>query len=300
MTRRRNLEHHRHSLAEIRNIMNSMKTLAYMETRKLTRFLDAQHAVVESIEEVAADFLGFYPETLPESKDARPVYLLIGTERGFCGDFNHALLKRLQSALPAHPSGSVMLIAVGRKLHALLEDNSYDANVAALIDGASVAEEVTELLGRVVTELAALQDKQGVLSVFCLHHGSDDGILIQKLLPPFEELLNEPPRFAFPPVMNQAPREFLLELTDQHLFAALHEMVYASLMAENRQRMAHLEGAVQHLDDESTELARKINALRQEEIIEEIEVILLSATRPEKKTERRAHVGMTGNNNDKQ
>ena len=54
MTQRRNLEHHRHSLAEIRDIMNSMKTLAYMETRKLGSFLDAQHTVLQSIEEVAA------------------------------------------------------------------------------------------------------------------------------------------------------------------------------------------------------------------------------------------------------
>jgi len=69
MTRRRHLEHHRQSLAEIRDIMNSMKTLAYMETRKLARFLDAQHAVVQSIEDVAADLLSFYPETLPEAQE---------------------------------------------------------------------------------------------------------------------------------------------------------------------------------------------------------------------------------------
>ena len=50
MTRLHELEHQRKSLAEIRDILNSMRTLAYMETRKLARFLDAQHAVVESIE----------------------------------------------------------------------------------------------------------------------------------------------------------------------------------------------------------------------------------------------------------
>ena len=93
MTRRRKLELHRHGLAEIRDIMNSMQTLAYIETRKLARFLDAQHAVVQNIKDVAADLLSFYPEILPEATEATPVYVLIGTERGFCGDFNHALLK---------------------------------------------------------------------------------------------------------------------------------------------------------------------------------------------------------------
>ena len=54
-------------------------------------------------------------------------------------------------------------------------------------------------------------------------------------------------------------------------------MLYTSLMIENHQRVMHLDGAVKHLDDESAEMARKANTLRQEEIIEEIEVILLSA-----------------------
>ena len=273
MTRRRNLESHRHSLTEIRDIMNSMKTLAYMETRKLARFLDAQHAVVKNIEDVAADLLSFHPKTLPEAKETTPVYLLIGTERGFCGDFNHALLKHLESALQTHPSDSPMLIAVGRKLCTLLEG---DARVAAMIDGASVAEEVTTLLNNVVSELTTLQDKHDVLTVICLYHVSENDIVMQKLLPPFQDLLHKPPHFPRPPVLNQSPRKFLVELIDHYLFASLHEMLYTSLMVENHHRVMHLEGATKHLDDESTELARQCNALRQEEIIEEIEVMLLN------------------------
>jgi F-type H+-transporting ATPase subunit gamma len=274
MTRRRNLEHHRHSLEEIRDIMNSMKTLAYMETRKLTRFLDAQHAVVHSITEVAADFLSFHPDIMPEVKQTPPVYLLIGTERGFCGDFNHALLKSLESTLQAHPRDNLMLIAVGRKLYTLLEE---DARLVASMEGPSVVEEVTAVLNQVVSELSTLQAEHGVLTVYCLYHNSKGGILLRKLLPPFQDLLHKPPCFSHPPLLHQSPKEFLVELTDYYLFAALHEMLYTSLMEENQHRVAHLEGAVRHLDDTSAELARQCNALRQEEIIEEIEVILLSA-----------------------
>jgi F-type H+-transporting ATPase subunit gamma len=68
----------------------------------------------------------------------------------------------------------------------------------------------------------------------------------------------------------------MLELVDQYLFAALHELLYTSLMAENQQRVMHLESAVRHLDEELSELNRQINILRQEEITEEIEVLLLS------------------------
>ena len=274
MTRRRKLEHHRQSLAEIRDIMNSMKTLAYMETRKLTRFLDAQHAVVQGIEDVAADLLSFYPEALPEVEETMPVYVLIGTERGFCGDFNHTLLKYLKFTLQEHPPGSPVLIAIGRKLNTLLEG---DARVAAQIDGASIVDEVTSVLSQVVREFSSLQEQNRMLTVYGLYHGGEDGIIMQKLLPPFQHYLHQTPHLAHPPVLNQSPREFLTELTDHYLFAALHEMLYTSLMAENHQRVVHLEGAVKHLDDESAELGRQCNALRQGEIIEEIEVILLNA-----------------------
>ena len=275
MSRRRDLERHRYSLAEIRDIMNSMKALAYMETRKLSRFLDAQHAVVRNIEDIATDLLAFFPETLPTVTEATSVYLLIGTERGFCGDFNHALIHFMESVLRDRAPDDPLLITVGHKLYTLLE---RDPRLAAMIDGAGVVEEITPLLHQLVNELDAIQKKFGALAVYCLYHGSEDGVIMQKLLPPFQDLAHEPTRFSHPPILNLPPEEFLIELIDQYLFAILHEMLYTSLMLENQHRVAHLEGAIKHLDDDAADLTRRCNALRQEEIIEEIEVILLSAT----------------------
>lgn len=277
MTHRRDLERHRHSLNEIRNIMNSMKTLAYMETRKLVRFLDAQHAVVHGIEEVAADLLSFYPETLPEAEESMPLYLLIGTERGFCGDFNQALMRGLETILATRPSGNPLLIAVGHKLAALLED---DARVAARFNGASMAEEITPLLSQIVSGLTQLFAQHGDLTVFSIYHKNEDRIVMQKLLPAFQGLQSGPAQYSHPPVLNQLPRQLLTGLADHYLFAALHEMLYTSLMVENQHRLTHLDGAVNHLDNKSENLARQCNTLRQEEIIEEIEVILLSSGLP--------------------
>jgi F-type H+-transporting ATPase subunit gamma len=273
MTRRRDLEEHRHSLSEIRDIINSMKTLAYMETRKLDRLLEAQQCVVESIEDVATDFLGFYPQTLPQVKETTAIYLLIGTERGFCGNFNHTLLKRLEDSQQSQTPDNTKLIVIGHKLQTLLQD---DARVVASVNGASVAEEVTSLLTGVVNELMALQNMHGGLSVFCLFHNDNDDIVTKRLLPPFEGFSQKKPAYPHSPQLNQSPEMFLADLTEQYLFALLHEMLYTSLMAENYKRVSHLEGAVRHLDDEAEKLTRKCNALRQEEIVEEIEVILLS------------------------
>jgi F-type H+-transporting ATPase subunit gamma len=276
MTRRRDLEAHRATLDEIHEIMNSMKSLAYMETRKLAGLLDTQHAVVEGIEAMAADFLGFYPETLAGSEKTTDVHVLVGSERGFCGDFNATLARYLDAHLEQTAMEPPFLIAAGRKLHPLLESKP---RLSAIIDGASTVDEVAEVIKRLVDAIAALQTQYGPSSVSVLHHAPDaKGIVLNRLVPPFEGFRNGPRRFPYPPVLNLPPQAFFLELTDQYVFAALHEALYASLMAENHRRVRHLEGAVRHLDDRSSALRRKCNALRQEEIIEEIEIILLSAS----------------------
>ncbi|MGF1761578.1 F0F1 ATP synthase subunit gamma [Photobacterium sagamiensis] len=273
MTRRQDLQHHRHSLHEIRNILNAMKTLAYMETRKLSTFLDSQHKVVEGLTEVATDFLSFYPETLPEEMKTTPVYLLIGTERGFCGDFNQAVIRHTKQSLNTPPNIKPTLIVVGRKLYNLLQD---DMHVSARIDGPSVVEEVPAVLDQAVQALADLQAQHPILSLYSVYHSGEEGIVTKKLLPPFEHNRQQPPRFPYPPILNLPPKRFLFDLTEQYLFAALHELLYTSLIEENRRRMIHLEGAVKHLDNLSDELTQQFNVLRREEIIEEIEVILLN------------------------
>ena len=45
-------------------------------------------------------------------------------------------------------------------------------------------------------------------------------------------------------------------------------------LPENRQRLAHMENALSRLDETLAGLALKRNALRQEKIVEEIEVML--------------------------
>ncbi len=278
MSRRRELERHRRGLNEIREIMDSMKTLAYMEVHKLARFLGAQQAVVSGIEAVAADFLAGFPLSLPETREAKMVYLLVGSERGFCGDFNSAVVQHLRPVLQDAPA---LLVATGRKLHPLLEE---EPRVAAWLEGADVVEDVPAVLTRAVDTLLGLQARHGPLTLYVIHHGADGGITTQRLLPPFRGLARTAPRSAYPPLLNLPPEDFLLGLTEHYLFAALHAILYTSLIAENRSRMTHLEGAVRHLDERSAALLGRCHALRQEEIIEEIEVILLSATSPDPAT----------------
>jgi F-type H+-transporting ATPase subunit gamma len=278
MTNRRQVEAHRHSLGEIRDIMNAMKNLAYMESCKLERFLHAQNAVVSTLDAVAADFVTTRPNVLPDTVALHQACLLVGSERGFCGDFNEALLRHMQLDQGGASAGaSPTLVVTGRKLHPLLADH---AGVDAFLDGASAVEEVVPALMRVVATLADLQARRGALTLHALYHGGHKGNIVrQQIMPPFQRYLHQPECFAHAPVLNLSPADFLIELSDHYLFAVLHQIFYASLMAENERRVQHLDAAVDQLDERSLVLQRQTNALRQEEIVEEIEVILLSRSK---------------------
>lgn len=271
MSRRAELEQRLGRLSEITDIMTAMKTMALIETRKFARFMDHQQRLVESIEAACADFLAFHPVFRGTGRAAagdEHLLILIGTERGFCGDFNEALA----AGLAAFPEPKPRLLAVGRRLAAKLEDHP---RLAAWLSGPNVAEEVQPVLDRLMSEIRRQETESAPwarLSV--LSHDADGGVATHVLLPMAPP---EARRFSYPPRLNLDPARFFTDLTEHYLFAKLPCVFHASLLAENRRRLEHMDRALNRVQGKIEDLQRKRNALRQEEIIEEIEVILLSA-----------------------
>ncbi len=274
MSRRRDLETRIHSLNDIREIMNAMKNLSLMETHRLARFLDTQRRVVASIESAADDFLRFHPGLFGSESDCRDVHLLVGSERGFCGDFNESLVRALYRYREAAQGAA--LIAVGGKLAAKL---AGDPRVTDFVSGPSVVEEVDPVLSRLLDRMNRLSPadvRAGPLRLTVFHHDpGKDGVEIS-VLKPFREPESRAAPLAWPPLLTLRPRPFLIGLAEQYLVALLHELLYRSLMAENQRRMQHMDSAVRRLERTSADLLRGRNVLRQEEITEEIEVIMLS------------------------
>lgn len=274
MSRRHELEQHLQVLDEIRDIMSAMKNLSFMEVRKLTRFLSTQRRVVANMESAAADFLGFHPHLLARQENARNVYLLLGSERGFCGDFNEALLLALESHRQSHPQEHAAVIVMGYRLSNKLTD---DPNVTARLDGPAVVEEVQPVLKQLVDALDASQNRRNPLRLTVFHHHPDKAEVNVSVFQPFRKFEDKTAHFGHPPLLNLPPPAFLAELVNHYLFAALHELFYSSLMAENTRRLQHMDNAIHRIEKDSMELSLKKNRLRQEEITEEIEVIMLSA-----------------------
>jgi F-type H+-transporting ATPase subunit gamma len=267
-------------LRELSEIMGAMKNISLMETHRLRRFISTQMRVVENAEAMAEDFLSHYPQGLAPPRKAPAVYLLIGSERGFCGDFNVALLRSLAGDLETSGVSAPVLVPMGRKLCAKLEQ---DPRVAARLESPGIVEEVDGALSRVVETLGGLSpggEPFSPLSLTVLYHESTDHGSSVRVRRPLREFGGKPPRFSHPPVLTMPPDAFFGEWVDQYLFAALYAFFYSSLMSEHQRRLHHLDGAIARLEKQRDRLTRKDQALRQEEITEEIELILLSADEP--------------------
>ena len=277
MTRRAQVHRHLETLDDIGGIMDAMKNIALMETHKLARFVAHQHRVLASIEASAADFLSHHPEFgYRPQPGASGVVVAIGSQRGFCGDFNASLAH----AVPQHRRETAIaplgVLVVGRRLAAKL---GREPGVTSSFDAPSVAEEVQPVLQRLMTALSELQagtrpDEPIAVTVFA-HREGESSVVVRSIVP-VPAAASATAQFPYPPLLNVAPRTFYSALADHYLWAQMHDVFYGSLMAENRRRLRHMESATQRIRDKAALLQQKFNRLRQDEITEEIEVILLS------------------------
>lgn len=278
MTKRRAILQHQQQLSDITNIVNAMKNLAFLETRKLSQGLDQLQAMLESVETATADFLQFYPGYSTSSDSTAELWILFGSERGFCGDFNETLIQALRAQSP------FAVIAVGSRLQSLLEPSL--ANISAspsipmtTVVGASVAEEIVPTLTQLMTSVTAIEGAhpQAMFTLSALYHDNrSQDVRRQVLLPASIETPDKIAAYQQAPHTYLKPHTLYRELIHQRLFIALQQIATVSLMAENQRRIQHMDGAAQHLEKELGESSRRYQQLRQEEITEEIELISLN------------------------
>ena len=169
--------------------MTAMKSLSLVETRKLARFIGHQRRMLANIEAAAADFLHFFP-VAGAAKTQPTILLLIGSERGFCGNFNERVLAALDDLPRWEPAPT--LLVVGHRLGTKLEAHP---DVIARLDGSTVTEDVPAVLNRLMDALhAASQQLSGDgAALFSLAHDAEGEPTLKRLLPLAPP---QPPRLA--------------------------------------------------------------------------------------------------------
>lgn len=273
------LHTHIGQLKEIRSILNAMKNLAFMEIHKLSRLQAMQNQALSNIEQAAMDFLTYNPELQAEEYGIQHTAIVVGSERGFCGDFNESLIQELNDESFTH------VIVIGNRLiNKTAVGNQPDATG---IPGANIVEDVPYVIHQLIETISSSLHNNNVISVTqsgvrltAIYHDQETSKVNMRQLFPLNLQQNKANSYNHPPTLNLEVSDFYSGLIHHYLFAAFHAIIYNALSAENHSRLQHLEAAVKHLDDDIVNLHRKLQTCRQEEITEEIEVILLNSEPP--------------------
>ena len=264
-------------LGDIESIMTAMKNLSSIELIKLAKFLSAGETAMETMETAAADLLGWFPK-LREIIGSVPaeIAVIVGSEKGFCGNFNDSILQKLAELRSGPWKHCPKLITIGRKLGGKLDS---DPDLLETLEGPSVAEEVSDIVHQVTNAVrSAIRSNGRAFSWAVIYNQMTSHGFHTVVEYPLNKLSeSEVKLHPYPPVTNLPGRPLFSQLIDEYLFGALHQIFYRSLRAENQRRLQHMGGAIDLLEKKREKMVRLMNRMRQETITEEIEVMLLSA-----------------------
>lgn len=272
MTKIKEIKQRFEILDDLKEIMTAMKSIAYMETKKLSAFSANQGRMVASIKEVAADFLAFYPLSEPETSSS--LIVAVGSERGLCGNFNQQVLEAVKGELGLADEQHRAIIAVGGRLAMKLQNS---VALTSSVKGASFADEIPSVLTQLFDVIGKLSDENGgkFMRVKIIANATGDEEI--SVTEPLENLKQEACRYGNPPALTLEPHRFFEGLLRCYLQSMLSQIFYSSLLAENVKRIRHLDGAVDRLERNACELRLRYNQARQEDITEEIEILMMTA-----------------------
>ena len=274
MSKRSQIHEHLQKLDEIGDIMRAMKSVSLMEVHKLARILEQQQRVLSGIAAATTDLVRHYATSLSRAESLTTTHVVVlGSERGFCGDYNESVAAALQR-LPANLSTRVY--AVGSRLRPRLEGHGA---AVRFFEGPNTVEEVQAVIDVLMRELArpyveAADLTPLALVVLCHQDGRDE--VVAQSVSALPASGHEKPFEPYPPWLNVPVPVIHDQLLRHHLWAQMHQLFYSSLLAEHRFRLQHMERALQRMEEKIDALRRHQNILRQEEITEEIEVIMLN------------------------
>jgi F-type H+-transporting ATPase subunit gamma len=260
MSRRREIEARLALYGDLAGIMGAMRSFALTELHRVTRHEAAQGEVLATLAATLGDMAPALP---PQPTAGGDVWLLFGSVRGFCGSFNEDVLDAwLTGGATASP-----VVVVGERLGSSMADAPSRFVVAGPLGALDAAAAVDRILLAVDQARRLVSGNAGLMVCF----RGETSAQVERILP-IE--VATPSRAAPIPVTQEPPGRVATQVMQHYLFHLLLARLLNAIRMENHMRLMQMENALRHLDHGCEHLRRQRNRLRQEEIVEEIELIV--------------------------
>ena len=265
MSQRREVEARLALFDDLSGILGAMRSFALAELRRVGKREAAQQLVVQTLAEALDDLAEALPneDAMPEGKADNDIWLLFGSVRGFCGSFNEDVLRYWQTRSGAQNP----LILVGERLHGMLEGRDKLQCIAGADGGLDAPAAIDRILAAIAELRGGGNSRFGLWA--CIR--DEQGARGQRLWPlPVARRLSG----GYPPLTHAPLPEIACSVAEHYLFHSLLALLLRSIRVENHMRLMQMETALRHLERGSEEMQRQRNRLRQEEIVEEIELMV--------------------------
>lgn len=268
---------------DIRSVVRTMKSLSAVSIRRYEHaaaaIADYADTVELGLQVVLRDRLAAgagLPAAMPGDPGARPVLIVLGSDRGLCGRFNDRIAEAALEALPEAGAPPPLLCVMGVRTasrlaaagqapdHVLAEPGSV-GGIAATVQDA-------------ILQIDRWRREAGAGPVSLAFNRRSGGALAQpvhrQLLPLSAEYLEQLARRRWEsrslPMFTMDRGALLSWLLRQHLFVAIYRGLADSLASEHASRLAAMQSAERNIDERLDELSALHRQIRQEAITREL------------------------------
>ena len=274
-------------------------------TRKISGASDLE-AVVRSMKALAASSIGQYQKAVHSLdeyaltvelaltaclRQAGPGYgtaetgspkkhgigaIVFGSDQGLVGRFNEVVVEYAVNTLKILPGTITRIWPLGERIHVLLVDTGQPT--AATLPVPVSVNAITGLVGQILIDVEATQERGEVVEVYLFHNHPTSGSVyepIGKRLLPLDlawqkQLAAVPWPSKLPPEVIQGAKSPLHAFIREYLFVLLFQACAESLASENASRLAAMQRAEKNIDGILEDLNLKLHRIRQESIDEEL------------------------------
>ncbi|MBK8971335.1 MAG: F0F1 ATP synthase subunit gamma [Hahellaceae bacterium] len=255
--------------ATLHKVMGAMKAMAFAEMNRLQQQMVSEQVCLMRYQQAMRALLAG-TEPAQQLRRSNTTEIVIGTERGFCGEINRRLADYVSQDVPSDHT----LLLIGERLHQSVSGRAFKRFSGA--QSGEGIEAVVDALFEYWQGADGTPDSSDLRVTYWddTHHQVATLTALMPLAAAVGEPLNETSPDDYTPACY-LPREVLRrELEPDLVFALLHCAVKMALLSENRQRVSHLDAATRHLKDKNENLRVQANQLRQSNIISEVEALL--------------------------
>lgn len=255
----------------IQPLLEALRTISLSNWRfslkKLELAKNYLNSLYEIYNELNADHTNGWQEN-PKSGNQNHLVLVIGSNRGLCGNFNRDIAERLIQITKGN-SEMYLIAVVGERLRKIIERKNIPFHQYFPFPNAT---ELTPEYGRMIAkQIYSLGNNQGVELLFNTYRGAGKYLTIQSPVFPnefFEISSNRKSLEGF--IFDTPSNEMITFLKEDLHNLSIYNAFLLSAAAEHSTRFQLMENASTNADHLSDELFLEVQALRRQKITEEM------------------------------